>query len=362
MFSESLELHFKTESTGFPTAFTDMEITTRETTGTQDVIFQFAPKCSDGYHLSFCHYPYGCEKNEYTTYTIFDEEKANERGYYEQLVKHFLPCSIFKWEISSFPDNFTLYEEYLSTSIGNHEKILTEELEEIISVNGQILLKWTLTQPCIDEYHIEICSKDYFTNKCWNGIFDRPTIESRNDFKITIDLTSLDGFDLILEPCHQYEIKLKPQIDGIQHASESIKHFTLIEELLPPDSMNIQNVTDRGAVVHWQPSKCTNAREVLVVVSMDEHLLYEYQPQAFERKYQITDLNSCSEYQVEVFSVEGGVKSEKAQIMSLITQHESNINVSLETYTSSIHLEFGLNASKCLQVHFKTDIEYQIIK
>ena len=155
---------------------------------------------------------------------------------------------------------------------------------------------------------------------------------------------------------------MKPQIDGIQHASESIKPFTLIEELLPPDSMNIQNVTDRGAVVHWQPSKCTNSREVLIVVSMDGHLLYEYQPQAFEREYQITDLNSCSEYQVEVFSVEGGVKSEKAQIMSLITQHESNINVSLETYTSSIHLVFGLNASKCLQVHFKTDIEYQIIK
>lgn len=104
----------------------------------EDVVFQFVSSCKDGYYLSLCHFPHGCKINAFTTYSIHKDEESEKRGYYEQLVKHLIPCSIFKYELTTMPSNLTLYEEFLYTETRNGYMDLEDELKSIISINGKL--------------------------------------------------------------------------------------------------------------------------------------------------------------------------------------------------------------------------------
>ena len=97
-----------------------------------------------------------------------------------------LPCSVFKWEVMAAENNFSLFKEYLFTEpdieqFQFHLHNLVVEMTE-----GSVGLSWTLTQPCINEYQIEVCS--HTATPCWAGNFSRPEIQSDKDFNIEIDL------------------------------------------------------------------------------------------------------------------------------------------------------------------------------
>ena len=114
-----------------------MEIAPIKSNSSEDIVFQFVSSCKEGYYLSLCHFPHGCEINAYTTYSIHQDEESEQRGYYEQLVKHLLPCSIFKYELSSMTGNFSLYEEFFYTETRTGYMDLQDELESITSINGK---------------------------------------------------------------------------------------------------------------------------------------------------------------------------------------------------------------------------------
>merc|ERR1712098_625187 len=96
--SKPLQLYFKTpEGANYqPLAFYEKEVIPQKSMNSNDVVFQFAARCTDGYYLSLCHFPHGCQKNSHTSYKILKNNNSLARGYYEQLVQHLLPCSVFK--------------------------------------------------------------------------------------------------------------------------------------------------------------------------------------------------------------------------------------------------------------------------
>ena len=113
-----MKIHWRTQfDSEYPSILTDYEVVPQMSTMNSDIALQFATRCTEGYYLSLCLFPQGCDSGKYTTYTLYSDDASNERGYYEQLVKHLLPCSVFKYEISAMPNNFTLYEHYLFTKI-----------------------------------------------------------------------------------------------------------------------------------------------------------------------------------------------------------------------------------------------------
>ena len=114
-----------------------MEIAPIRSNTSADIVFQFVSRCREGYYLSLCHFPYGCEINEYTTYSIQEDIESEKRGYYEQLVKHLLPCSIFKYELTTIKENYTLHDDFLYTETRNAYIDLQDDLESIISLNGK---------------------------------------------------------------------------------------------------------------------------------------------------------------------------------------------------------------------------------
>ena len=126
------------------------------------------------------------------------------------------------------------------------------------------------------------------------------------DYHSSVDLASLEGFDYKLEECHEYEIRLRPFLanqDGEKwHGPEIGKPFTLIDKLLPPESMNISNATERGFLVSWQPNNCTNTKEVEVVISENRSVVMEFRPLSYSREYLFTQLESCTDYLVQVWT------------------------------------------------------------
>ena len=326
---------------------TNHEVVPQKSAINSDIALQFASRCSEGYYLSLCHYPQGCEFGDFTTYTLYSDEDSNERGYYEQLVKHLLPCSVFKYEISTIPDNFTLYEESLFTEedTNNFEMIL-EDIK-LNSFNGKIKLSWKLTQPCIDEYHIKICDSD---EACWNGIFDRPIIESDEDFDVSIDLTSIEGFDYELNSCKHYTLLLTPQINGSLIYPDFQTTFIYKEKILPPSSIAITNLTQNSAVVSWILNDCMTGGEVLIVVSQDEKIIHEYKPKPYELEYLLTDLESCTYYLIQVFTLESSIRSEESQMMVAITQPDPNVELKIYPHSNSIHVLVESIKRQCVKV------------
>lgn len=139
--SDPLLLHFRTLASSEVDKLEpldSLEIAPIKSNSSEDVVFRFVSSCQEGYYLSLCHFPNGCKTNTFTTYSIHKNEKSEKRGYYEQLVKHLIPCSIFKYELRTMQRNFTLYEDFLYTETRNDYMDLQDELESIISINGKL--------------------------------------------------------------------------------------------------------------------------------------------------------------------------------------------------------------------------------
>ena len=176
----------------------------------------------------------------------------------------------------------------------------------LCSCLGKISLKWTLFQPCISEYRISLCSLKE-KDSCWNGIFKQPRSEEEEGhfgYTTTVDLSSLEGFDYSLEECQEYEIRLRPVVKnptGFEWSGpEILKPFMLIDKLHPPESMNIFNITENSFLVAWQPTKCSNTKEVEVIISQNGSIVTEYRPQSYSRDHLFTKLKSCTDYLVQV--------------------------------------------------------------
>ena len=349
--SEPLKMHWKTQfDSEYPSVLTDHEVVPQMSTMNSDIALQFASRCTEGYYLSLCYFPQGCDSGEYTTYTLYSDDESNERGYYEQLVKHLLPCNVFKYEISAMPNNFTLYEHYLFTKAETTNFAIIFEDIEVQSYNGKIKLSWILTQPCIDEYHIKICDSNV---ACWNGIFDRPIIETDEDFYVSIDLTSIEDFDYELHSCHEYNLVLTPKLNGSLIYPDFQIPFIYKEKILPPSSMTITNITHNSMVVSWKQNDCMSSGEVLIVVSQDEKIIHEYKPKPYELEYLMTDLESCTYYLIEVFTLESSIRSEESQMMVAITQPDQNVQLKATPHSNSIHVLVESITPKCVKVQMR---------
>ena len=93
--------------------------------------------------------------------------EKSSRGYYEQAVPALLPCSVFKWEVVAAQDNFSLFSEYLFTE-PDMEQFQFELTNLVTDIkDGSVGLSWTLTQPCVDEYQIQVCS--HTNTHCWQA-------------------------------------------------------------------------------------------------------------------------------------------------------------------------------------------------
>ena len=195
------------------------------------------------------------------------------------------------------------------------------------------------------------------TDICWNGVFKQPSTEKEDHsgYLTTVDLATLEGFDYKLEECQEYEIRLRPIVTN-QHGNvwsgpEILKPFTLIDKLQPPKSMNISNITNISFLVSWKTNQCTNTKEVEIVISKNGSIVMEYRPPAHSREHMFTQLESCTDYLVQVYSLEGGFRSEDAQMMVVITRPDENLPLSLESHSNSIHIFNEANISKCIQVN-----------
>ena len=138
--SDPLELYFRTlasSETDDLEPLNSSQIALIKSNSSEDIVFQFVSSCKRGYYLSLCHFPHGCEINAHTTYSIHEDKESEERGYYETLVKHLIPCSIFKYELTTMANNFTLQEDFLYTEVKTAYMDLQDELKSIISVNGK---------------------------------------------------------------------------------------------------------------------------------------------------------------------------------------------------------------------------------
>ena len=141
---------------------------------------------------------------------------------------------------------------------------------------------------------------------CWNGVFKQPRTEKEDHsgYQTTVDLSTLEGFDYKLEECQKYEIRLRPLVTN-QHGNvwsgpEVLKPFTLVDKLQPPESMNISNITNTSFLVSWKTNQCTNTKEVEVVISKNGSIVMEYRPPAHSREHMFTQLESCTDYLVQV--------------------------------------------------------------
>ena len=127
----------------------------------------------------------------------------------------------------------------------------------------------------------------------------------------TVDLATLVGFDYKLEECLEYEIRFRPLVtsvagDGEQwKGPEIIKPFTFIDKLHPPETINIFNITHSSFSVSWQPNKCSNTKEVeLILSNRNGSIVTEYRPPSYKREHVFTMLQSCTDYLVQVLILE----------------------------------------------------------
>ena len=329
-----MEIFFRTKKdNAYPTPLNPLDIRGLQLDNSSDIIVQFSSRCVPGYYFSLCHFPTGCDHNQYTTYKIVQDQEAENRGYYEQHVKHLLPCNIFKWEISTLPNNVTLYEDYMFTQ-AEEKLVLNLHDARVTSVFGNIHLSWTLTQPCIDEYQIEICRQENH-NECWKDLFERPSFETEEDFDIEIDLSSLS--DLPMESCQCYDVIIKPIIDGTLLQSELVLPFTFIDVIQPPEDLSVSSVGETFALLFWEASNCSNSKEVLILLTREDSSVIEYEPRPSNNAIFLDDLEACSSYNIEAFSIEAGersVESKKVVFETLGDLDKTNIKLSADSILS----------------------------
>ena len=113
----------------------------------------------------------------------------------------------------------------------------------------------------------------------------------------------------------------------------------------------VSNITNISFLVSWKTNQCTNTKEVEIVISKNGSIVMEYRPPAHSREHMFTQLESCTDYLVQVYSLEGGFRSEDAQMMVVITRPDENLPLSLESHSNSIHIFNEANISKCIQVN-----------
>ena len=141
---------------------------------------------------------------------------------------------------------------------------------------------------------------------CWNGAFKQPRTEKEDHsgYLTRVDLSTLEGFDYKLEECQEYEIRLIPlvtnQNGNVWSGPKILKPFTLVDKLQPPESMNISNITNTSILVSWKTNQCTNTKEVEVVISKNGSIVMEYRPPAHSKEHLFTQLESCTDYFVQV--------------------------------------------------------------
>ena len=344
-------MYFKTQDGADyqPLAFYEKEVVPQKSINSNDVVFQFVARCTDGYYLSLCHFPHGCHKNSYTSFKIWNDENSNTRGYYEQLVQHLLPCSVFKWEISAIPNNISFFEEFLFTEFEESSFEFFLDSANVVSVDGKISLTWILTQPCINEYEIMLCQEKDRSN-CWTGYFKRPMVDSDDDLLVDIEITSIKDFEYNLKTCSKYEIIVKPIISGHILSDEYIIPFTFVENVQPPVSLEVNAVTSESIFINWVPNECFRASDVLIHMKSEGKIVQEYQIQANVKEYTWRNLKSCTKYEFQVYGYANKVRSERFQSMSSITHPNSNTSdFEVKTHSNSIEVIFGDKYSKCIK-------------
>ena len=346
--TEPLSLFFRTEHNPEDTVsqFREKEIVPQKVEGSDDVIFQFVTKCSEAYFLSLCHFPHGCRSHQFTTYTIKNNEDSNKRGYYEQAVSHLLPCSVFKWEIADVPSNITLFEEFLFTEAPEDDFKLFMENARIESVDGLVTLSWTLTQPCIVEYNIHLCESN--SSNCWSGVFDRPEVHEEEDLFISIELTSLKDFQFTFEECKTYELTILTLIN--QQPYEYLLTFIYTDEVHKPEYVSIEETTSDSLTVGWKYSNCSNSREVVIEVNDDNGTISENQAAAGIDIHVVKGLQSCTKYDIQVYTLESGKKSKDSVKVAAVTHPTEEVfDLQVESQTSSIYVKMSNISFNCIQ-------------
>ena len=343
--SEPLVQYFKTKpGNKVTTPYMDKEVVPNKPAGISQTIFQFVDRCADKYFLSICLFPDHCEKAQYATYTITQDEEKSSRGYYEQAVPALLPCSVFKWEVMAGGNNFSLFREYLFTEPDMDQfQFRLANLRTNVK-EGSVELSWTLTQPCIDEYQIQLC---HHTNtSCWAGNFSRPEVESDKDFNIDIDLQLLDGFNFTFDDCENYELIIIPSVNqGLLDTRIKVP-FTYIINPKPPVKLNVSETTESSFLVSWTNSDCSKGTELVILKEgavVEEYILGEG-----INEYLVDKLDRCSDYVIELFGANDNIRSNESQIMLAITENGDNIPFNLKSHALDIQVIFKQNMSKCV--------------
>ena len=99
---------------------------------------------------------------------VKDDQVKFSRGYYERAVPALLPCSVFKWDVMTGGDNFSLF---ITEPVMDQFKLRLTNLME-----GSGELSWMLTRPCIDDHHILLCNHTSTSVRAGNS--SRPWVET----------------------------------------------------------------------------------------------------------------------------------------------------------------------------------------
>ena len=316
--------------------YTDKKVVPQRTGDISQIVFQFSNRCSSKYYSSICLFPHQCNKSQYTTYTTVENEEQSNKGYYKQSLASLLTCSVYKWEIMAADNNYTLFKEYIFTGVVM-EQFEFELNNLMIDMNsGSVGISWTLTQPCIEEYQIQLCPWE--GDDCWAGNFSRPKIESDKDFHIEIDLAGLDDFIFELKDCSKHELTIIPYVNQ-NLLNTRIKMPSYLTHPKPPVNVTVANVTDSSSIVGWVSSACSRDTEMVILregKTVEEYILSE------------ENLQRCSGYIIELHGLYNNERSKESQIMLATTNHGKDIPISLETNLTDIAVTVIENMTKCV--------------
>ena len=342
--SEPLVKMFKTLADDRVTIpYMHKEVVPQRIKNTQDVLFQFSDRCSPAYTLHTCLFPDECSTGQGTVYTILENEEQSAMGYYQQLVTDLPSCSVVKWEIVSVSSNVTLLSEYLFTPVAMDQfHLYLTNLS--ISTEESVSVSWILSQPCVSEYQIHLCTVP--SQHCWAGNFSSPEIQSDKDLFIDIKMEELQGFDFAFVECGVYEVTILPSIgENLLDTGVTIP-FTFLTQPRPPVVMNITDISDNSFVVSWVNSGCS-AGTILVLTRQGE-IMEEVTLAEEVREYRVEGLDSCSDYIIELYGRHNGRKSNESQMMLAITNHEGKIPVIINPGHANITVTVGENKTRCV--------------
>ena len=210
--------------------------------------------------------------------------------------------------------------------------------------SGSVGISWTLTQPCIEEYQIQLCPQE--GDDCWAGNFSRPQIESDDDFNIEIDLEGLDGFIFEFKYCSTYELTIIPSVNQNLLSTRIKMPFSYLTHPKPPVNVTVANVTDSSFIVGWVSSACSRGTEMVILregKTVEEYILSEG-----ISEHKVENLQRCSDYIIEPHGLYNNKRSKESQIMLATTNHGKDIPISLETNLTDIAVTVIENMTKCV--------------